>query len=146
MTNDVGIRDDMLQHDTFVYIHLQPVRRHILQLNSVNHRVILHSGLEYQSSCSGWHGEHTMESLNRGFVIMMHYAGEDADFWRRLVVLNDIVPGCYVAYHCNRPWAYMYHVGLVSTHAASDMIAGRLVPNPGPPPSSRAVGGTLAES
>ena len=132
---ELSIGDDRQQHQPFVYIHVQRFfRRHILQLNAGNRRVILHSGLEYQSSTSGWHGEHNMESLARGFVVRMHYAGDDADIWRRLVVLNDIVPGCYVAYHCNRPWAYMLHVGLVSEEAASAMIADRLLPNPGPPP------------
>ena len=48
--------------------------------------------------------------------------------------MNYIAPGCYIAYHRNRHWEYMYHVGLADRYSASAMVVDRVVPNPGPPP------------
>ena len=95
----------METHMTFVYIHLQPFRRHVLQVESGG-RVLLLSGQEYRTSSSEWHGEHDHRMRGQlSWRAMFHYAVEGALLRRRLMMVLDVRLGescTYVAYHADR--------------------------------------------
>ena len=105
------------EHATFVYLHIAPLRRHLLQLNR-NRRVRLLSGPEFDYHDTQWHGEHGMiNGSDPELSITMHYMGDRSDFFRRLRVVKDLL-GSYNAYHDGQRWAYLVNIDFYTTEDA----------------------------
>ena len=51
----------------------------------------------------------------------MHYAGQDAEFYRRLDVRPDFLGG-FVAYHASQPWADLFYGGMQNTNVVQENL------------------------
>ena len=111
-------------HWTFVYIHLHPFRRHLLQLSQPGY-CCLHSGREDPLPLTGWHGQHTMRNpTDTDTTITMSYEGYEAHCWQRLECVRDSFGhSCqYLLFHCDEPWAYMFFIGAKTAEETVRMV------------------------
>ena len=101
------------EYDTFWYFHLNPFRRHALQIRG-DGRVQLFSreGDFDDGRPSGWHGESDWHHRFRNcFMVALNCRGEESLFLRRLHVLPDAGEHLWYAYHANMHWALLVWAG-----------------------------------
>ena len=92
--------------ETFIYLHCNPFRKHLVQLQPNGQVLLMSSEMDYPGTMSsGWHGHHTAFSnhrwnraFNRRFQMSLHYAGDRAHALRVLDCHPDM-PGTFNCIH-----------------------------------------------
>jgi len=113
------------QYHTFWYFHLNPFRRHALQIRGDGRvQLISREGdFEETRTSSGWHGESDWHHRFRNrFTVDLNCRGEESLFLRRLHVLPDAGEHLWYAYHANTHWAVLVWAGQLSSRAVQNML------------------------
>ena len=113
------------QYDTFWYFHLNPFRRHALQIRRDGRvQLISREGdFEETRTSSGWHGESDWHHrLRNRFTVDLNCRGEESLFLRRLHVLPDAGEHLWYAYHANMHWALLVWAGRHSSRDVQNML------------------------
>ena len=105
------------QYDTFWYFHLNPFRRHALQIRG-DGRVQLISGegdFEEPRTSSGWHAESNWHVRHCNcFTVDIFFTSNSHLFMRRLQMLPDVPQQVWYAYHENMHYALLVWAGSLS--------------------------------
>ena len=105
------------EYDSFWYFTLRPFSRQAVQIRD-DSRVQLFSrkGDFDDGRPSGWHGESNrhMRHHNR-YQVDMNCRGEESHL-RKLVVLPDVAPHVWYAYHADTLWAVLVYAGRLTEH------------------------------
>ena len=115
-------------HTTFLYLHMRPFRRHVLQLR-VDGRVQLLSAYgDFPDNIisSGWHGEHTFENPSQAWVLTLHYLGDASDHYKRLRMVSDLRGLSFTAFFGDTRWAYLIMTNPMSSADARRLLDGAM--------------------
>ena len=125
----------MLAH-TFLYLHMQPPRRHLLQLSDDERSAVRLLSDDFPVADSGWHGSHDWEGVRDPlWQAAFHYSGDHASFqrvvrFRQDRALDDLEYLAFWGSHARwERWCYVVYLGRFPSEA-------QLQPVPRPPPPS----------
>ena len=105
------------QYDTFWYFHLNPFKRHALQIRGDGRvQVISREGdFEEPRTSSGWHAESNWHVRHCNcFTVDIFCRSEESHFMRRLQMLPDVPQQVWYAYHANMHYALLVWAGRLS--------------------------------
>ena len=123
-------------HTTFLYLHMRPFRRHLLQCRDDGRVQLLSAHGDFTDNIvsSGWHGEHTWAHPFQAWTVTLHYLGAAADHYKRLRIVTDMQGLLsYTAFFAGQRWAYLIMTNPMSTACAQRLLDGGLEPPPPPP-------------
>ena len=123
-------------HTTFLYLHMRPFRRHLLQCRDDGRVQLLSAHGDFTDNIvsSGWHGEHTWVHPFQAWTVTLHYLGDAADHYKRLRIVSDLQGLLsFTAFFAGQRWAYLIMTNPMSTACAQRLLDGGLEPPPPPP-------------